>query len=266
MAMSGKSKSGAWYGTVLGIAVGFGLWSGGQALAAEGANGEAEAAPPAVVNERAAGRLETATPERDQVNPARIVAHTAQLPKSGSKPLFPVELPGAKNGARVPAPSAGPAPGSGASGGSPAAGPAATPDQAPARPAAGVRTPSAAAKAGSAPAARRARLPLAPSAAEIRREIADRNGGPLPSQLAAAKGAEGAAGPGTLGAAKEKPSLGSRLEERATAAPKQNPRWPTHVDYSAGPTGPAGGNTSGDRKGALIEATGPQQGVIRNRW
>ena len=27
-----------------------------------------------------------------------------------------------------------------------------------------------------------------------------------------------------------------------------------------------GGNTAGDRKGALIEATGPQQGVIRNRW
>ncbi len=266
MAMFGKSKRGTWYGTLLGIAVGLGLGmgSGGRALATESENGEAEAAPAAAINERAAGRLETPEPERDPVNPARIVAHTAQLPKSRSKPLFPVELPGAKSGPQVQAPSA--SPGSGGPGSAPSSGPAATADQASARPAPGVRAPAAAAKAGSAAPTRRVRLPLAPSAAEIRREIADRNGGPLPSQLAAAKGAEGAAGPGTLGAAKEKPSLGSRLQERATAAPKQNPRWPTHVDYSAGPTGPAGGNTSGDRKGALIEATGPQQGVIRNRW
>lgn len=264
MATVGKSKRGTWYGTLLGIAVGIGLGSGGLALAAEGQSGEAEAAPPAVVNELAAGRLETPAPQRDAVNPARIVAHTAQLPKASGKPLLPVELPGAKNGPQGQAPSA--SPGSGGPGGAPPSGSVATSDQAPARPATGVRAPSAAAKAGSAAPARRVRLPLAPSAAEIRREIADRNGGPLPSQLAASKGGEGATGPGNLGAAKEKPSLGSRLQDRATAAPKQNPRWPTHVDYSAGPTGPAGGNTSGDRKGALIEATGPQQGVIRNRW
>ena len=117
MAMFGKSKRGTWYGTLLGIAVGLGLGmgSGGRALATESENGEAEAAPAAAISERAAGRLETPEPERDPVNPARIVAHTAQLPKSRSKPLFPVELPGAKSGPQVQAPSA--SPGSGVIGG-----------------------------------------------------------------------------------------------------------------------------------------------------
>jgi hypothetical protein len=112
--------------------------------------------------------------------------------------------------------------------------------------------------AASPAAARSRRLPLAPSAAEIRREIATRNGGPA----TAASASQAPLGQGEPG----KESAGTRLEERATTAPVQNRRWPTHVDYSAGPTGPAGGNTAGDRKGALIEATGPQQGVIRNRW
>lgn len=253
---SGNQRT--WRTTLFGVGLGLILWMGGAAHAADTENGEAEAAPPEAAAELAAGHLVTA-PAPDPVNPARIVAHTAQLPKakagSGGKPLFPAELPRSLSG---PSPAAAPS--------APSTGPAAAP-----RPDDAAATPvqirpaarsAAANKAGAVGPARRVRLPLAPSAAEIRREIATRNGGPLPS---ASQNANSAAA-SSAGAGRDKPSLGSRLEERATAAPKQNPRWPTHVDYSAGPTGPAGGNTAGDRKGALIEATGPQQGVIRNRW
>lgn len=225
------------------------------AAAAEGEIGEAEAAPAPLASEPPAGRLIVAKP--DPVNPARIVAHTAQLPKSGSKPLFPVELPGAQAGraaAAAPRP-ARPAPEA-----------ASSADSAPAKPVSAARVQPALAKTAAGP-ARRVRLPLAPSAAEIRRELAVRNGGPLTTAEAGPGGAPKAAEPGAaLGANRDKPSLGTRLQERATTTPTQNPRWPTHVDYSAGPTGPAGGNTAADRKGSLIEATGPQQGVIRNRW
>lgn len=231
-----------------GVAVaglGLTLLSGGISLAAEGEGGEAEAAPAEDVKEIAAGRLIVASPESEApVNPARVVAHTAQLPRASGKPTLSVNLP-------KPQPPA------------PAARAASTPTQPAVEPGNSKPSPAnrsglAASKTGAAGPARRTHLPLAPSASEIRREIAARNGGPL-------SGA-GASSPGAPGAAKDKPSAGARLEERATTTPTQNPRWPTHVDYSAGPAGPAGGNTAGDRKGSLIEATGPQQGVIRNRW
>lgn len=225
--------------------LGLALLTGGVSLAAEGERGEAEAAPAADVKELATGRLTVATPDREApVNPARVAAHTAQLPRASGKSTLSVEL------TKPPPP-----------------GPAARPPTTTAQPATGPspsKQPSAshsglaATKSSAAGPARRTHLPLAPSAAEIRREIAARNGGPLASA--------GTSSPGAAGAAKDKPSAGARLQERATTSPTQNPRWPTHVDYSAGPTGPAGGNTAGDRKGALIEATGPQQGVIRNRW
>lgn len=104
-------------------------------------------------------------------------------------------------------------------------------------------------------------LPLAPSAAEIRREIATRDGG---------KASEDAASPGTegdkLGGTPKKRTVGGDLQQRATAPPKQDRRWPTTVDHHAGPTGPAGAGTAGERKGSVMDASGPQQGVIRNRW
>lgn len=50
------------------------------------------------------------------------------------------------------------------------------------------------------------------------------------------------------------------------ATPKQDPRWPTHVDYTRGPGSPLGGGTAADRKATMQEVSGPQQGVIRNRW
>lgn len=235
------------FGIGFGLALALGSAGADGASAAASETGEAEAAPAPLATEQPPGRLIVATP--DPVNPARIVAHTAQLPKSTAKPLFPVELPKTPTGRAVaPRPAA-----------------AASSEAAPSKPAATAKAESSAAKAAGP--ARRVHLPLAPSAAEIRREIAARNGGPLPSEVG--KGGAAKAGePGSaLGAGpRDKPSLGTRLQERATTTPTQNPRWPTHVDYSAGPTGPAGGNTSGDRKGALIEATGPQQGVIRNRW
>lgn len=229
--------------------LGLALLTGGISLAAEGERGEAEAAPAADVKELAAGRLIVATPEREApVNPARVVAHTAQLPRASGKPTVSVEL----SKPPPPPPPPGPAARAPAAPAQPATGPS------PSKQPSASRSGLAATKSGAAGPARRTHLPLAPSAAEIRREIAARNGGPLTSA--------GASSSGAPAAAKDKPSAGARLQERATTSPTQNPRWPTHVDYSAGPTGPAGGNTAGDRKGALIEATGPQQGVIRNRW
>jgi len=230
------------------------LLVGGTATAAESEHGDAEAAPVIL-----AGETPEPTPEpRAVMSPARVVAHTAQLPKPSAKagttkPLFPAELPGARlrppTGSRLPPGPAGPlaappAPGSGLAA-SPASG---TP----------TRPKLTAAKGGASGPARRGHLPLAPNEAEIRREIATRNGGPALT---------GSPSPfGSAEAGKEKVSAAARLEEQGTKAAVQNRTWPTHVDYSAGPTGPAGGNTAGDRKGALIEATGPQQGVIRNRW
>lgn len=231
--------------------LGLALLSGGISLATAregGEGGQAEAAPAADVKELAAGRLIVASPEREApVNPARVVAHTAQLPRASGKSTLSVALPKPPPG---PIPRASSTPTQSAA------------EQGNAKPSPANRSGLAATKGGAPGPARRAHLPLAPSASEIRREIAARNGGPL-------SGA-GASSPGS-GAAKDakdndKPSAGARLQERATTTPTQNPRWPTHVDYSAGPAGPAGGNTAGDRKGSLIEATGPQQGVIRNRW
>jgi len=223
--------------------VGLLLLAGGTALAAENEHGDAEAAPALVTGETPA-----LPPEPQPVmNPARIVAHTAQLPKpaakASSKPLFPAELPGEPLGSR------------------PGASAAARPSAGPAGQTAAPLTKAklSASKGGVSAPARRSHLPLAPSAAEIRREIATRNGGPETA---------GSTSPGTLGPTgpgKDKSSA-ARLQEQATSTPVQNRRWPTHVDYTAGPTGPAGGNTAGDRKGALIEASGPEHGVIRNRW
>jgi hypothetical protein len=234
----------AWGAAVAGL--GLALLAGGVAAAAEVESGQAEAAPAEVVQEIAAGRLVPSTPEPEAaVNPARVVAHTAQLPHGSGKPTVSVALPKPPP-PPIPttrAPSSPTQPATSSSSGKAVPAP---------------RSALTANKAGAAGPARRVRLPLAPSAAEIRREIAARNGGPL-------SGA-GASAPGALEAGKDKPSAGERLQERATTSPTQNPRWPTHVDYSAGPTGPAGGNTAADRKGSLIEATGPQQGVIRNRW
>jgi len=214
------------------------LLASGPARAGESEHGEAEAAP-------VGGDLPEAAPSASEpdpaaaISPARIVAHTAQLPKSslkaGSRPLFPVELPSSTRLASTPSASRLPAP-------------------APAP----VNQPKLVAQKTGAAGARRRTLPLAPSASEIRREIAARNGGPLNPGSASA--------PLGQGEPKEKISTGARLEERATSTPVQNRRWPTHVDYTAGPGGPAGSGTAAERKGAMIEATGPQQGVIRNRW
>lgn len=104
-------------------------------------------------------------------------------------------------------------------------------------------------------------LPLAPSAAEIRREIATRDGGKA-SEDAATPGSEG----DKLGGTPKKRTVGGDLQQRATSPTKQDRRWPTTVDHNAGPTGPAGPGTAGERKGSVIDASGPQQGVIRNRW
>lgn len=104
-------------------------------------------------------------------------------------------------------------------------------------------------------------LPLAPSAAEIRREIATRDGGKA-SEDSASHGADG----DKLGGTSKKRTVGGDLQQRATAPPKQDRRWPTTVDHHAGPTGPAGPGTAGERKGSVMDASGPQQGVIRNRW
>jgi len=231
----------------LALAGGLGLllWAGGTARAVADEHGEAEAAPAVpVVFESSAATPFTAGGPSPVLTTARLAAHTAQLARPAprgdaklSKPLFPAERSG------TPPATAPAAPGKVTTPSAPAPlhGPKATP-------------PKAAAPA----AARRTRLSLAPNEAEIRREIASRNGGPATVERPR---------PDTLGQGEPpKESTGDRLQERATAAPAQNRRWPTHVDYSAGPSGPAGGNIAGDRKGALIESTGPQQGVIRNRW
>jgi len=87
--------------------------------------------------------------------------------------------------------------------------------------------------------ARQAPLKLAPSASEIEKERRAPEGSVQPRP-------------------KEK--------DPRDATPQQDPRWPTHVDYTRGPGSPIGGNTAGDRKATLQEVSGPQQGVIRNRW
>jgi hypothetical protein len=207
------------------------------ALASE--SGDAEEAPESAIIELAETRHSGDSPSMQNaltvsgpaVSAARVHAHTAQLqtPPTGKpvgKPLFPVEIPVMQNKASQ----------------SPAS----------SEPAKASRPQLNASKAK----ARRARLPLAPTAAEIRREIAARNGGPETS----ASSQFGSGNP-------DKPkSVGARLEDKATATPTQNTRWPTHVDYSTGPNGPAGANTAADRKGTMIEFSGPEQGVLRNRW
>jgi hypothetical protein len=232
----GEFASGKVGRTVMGI--GLALLVGGVVHATEVERGEAEQAPPDVVGDPAPALVEPSAP----VNPSRVVAHTAQLPKATKtpgKPLLAADLsrPSSAQGITTTPQS----PGSG----QPADGSTAA-----------TKTKLTAAKGGTAaPPARRTHLSLAPSSAEIRREIAARNGGP-PTVNSANPSAAG----------KPQASTGERLQEQATAPPQQNKTWPTHVDYSAGPTGPAGGSTAADRKGAMIEASGPQQGVLRNRW
>jgi hypothetical protein len=86
-------------------------------------------------------------------------------------------------------------------------------------------------------AAEKVTLKLAPSAAEIQNE---RRNAPLPPTE----------------------------QQTRDATPKQDQRWPTHVDYTRGPGSSLGAGTSGDRKGMMEDASGPQQegSVIRNRW
>ena len=105
------------------------------------------------------------------------------------------------------------------------------------------------AAAGPGAASSRARLPLAPSAAEIERERAEQ------------KTERDAPAAGTPPA-----STGDRLQQRATATPTQDRRWPTSSPSTQGAGGSLGPRTMADRKGALQDASGPQQGVIRNRW
>lgn len=90
-------------------------------------------------------------------------------------------------------------------------------------------------------------IPLAPSAAQLRREIALRDGGPPAPPV-------------------DDKSTAERMSDKATSTPNQRRNWPTTVTNTAGPTSPAGPGSAQDRKGTVIEATGPQQGVIRNRW
>lgn len=97
------------------------------------------------------------------------------------------------------------------------------------------------------PATVRKGIPLAPNAAQLRREIALRDGGP-PTPPVDGK------------------STAERMSDKATSVPNQRRSWPTTVTNTAGPTSPAGPGSAQDRKGTVIEATGPQQGVIRNRW
>ena len=61
-------------------------------------------------------------------------------------------------------------------------------------------------------------------------------------------------------------STAERMQDKATQVPNQRRAWPTTVTNTAGPTSPAGPGSAQDRKGTVIEASGPQQGVIRNRW
>ena len=91
------------------------------------------------------------------------------------------------------------------------------------------------------------RIPLAPTEAELKREIALRNGGP------------------DAPATDNRPTS-EKLADKATSIPNQRREWPTTVNNTAGPTSKAGPGSAQDRKGTMIEATGPQQGVIRNRW
>lgn len=80
-------------------------------------------------------------------------------------------------------------------------------------------------------------LKLAPSAAEIESERKRPDAPPVP-----------------------------KARDPRDATPNQDPRWPTHVDHTRGPGSPLGPGTSADRKGMMQEVSGPQQGVIRNRW
>lgn len=100
------------------------------------------------------------------------------------------------------------------------------------------------------------RLSLAPSAAEIQREIAAER------ERAAQGEAPGTQRPPSPEAA----SVGDRLQQRATTTPSQDRRWPTASTNTQGAGGSLGPRTLADRKGALQDASGPQQGVIRNRW
>lgn len=91
------------------------------------------------------------------------------------------------------------------------------------------------------------RIPLAPTEADLRREVALRDGGPsVPPP--------------------DRRSVGERLSDQATRIPAQRREWPTTVTNTAGPTSPAGAGSAQDRKGTVIEATGPTHGVIRNRF
>jgi hypothetical protein len=234
--VSGLSVSGRGASvTVLG-GLGLALLLGGAGTSlAQVERGEAEQAPPGVVGDPAPAEVAPEAP----ISPAVVVAHTAQLPKTSpstkGKPLADLSRPAVAQGQGLTTTSQG----------------------ATAAPSSASTIKVASPKPGATGPAKRTRLPLAPSAGEIRREIAARNGGP-PTVTSANPNAAAANKPAT--------STGARLQEQATTPPQQNSRWPTHVDYTAGPSGPAGGNTAAERKGAMIETAGPQQGVIRNQW
>src|SRR5262249_8551623 len=88
---------------------------------------------------------------------------------------------------------------------------------------------------------RKIQLSLAPSAAEVQRERRGQRpaGGPPPPTP----------DPAVTG-------------DRSPPGP-----WMLRPGDPSGPSGRAGGNTAGDHKSAAIDASGPQQGVIRNsRW
>jgi hypothetical protein len=109
--------------------------------------------------------------------------------------------------------------------------------------------PTVARRVGAVAGTGKARLPLAPSAAEIERERAEHKTDRDPA----------ATNPPPA-------STGDRLQQRATATPSQDRRWPTSSPNTQGAGGSLGPRTMADRKGALQDASGPQQGVIRNRW
>ena len=91
------------------------------------------------------------------------------------------------------------------------------------------------------------RIPLAPTEAELKREIDLRNGGP------------------DAPATDNRPTS-EKLADKATSIPNQRREWPTTVNNTAGPTSKAGPGSAQDRKGTMIEGHRPAASVIRNRW
>lgn len=196
------------------------------------AEGDAEAAPSPLSVRRLPSEAETPAAPQAAPAPVRMIRLEAH---SGSAQVVPVKalLPADYRPAGVAPPGAS-TEGSGAA--------AHAKDDA-----AGKAPAKKASRSPSADATVRKRLPLAPTEADLQRERAIRDGGPDAP-------------------AKDSRSTGERLADQATRIPTQRRSWPTTVTNTAGPTSPAGPGSAQDRKGTMIEASGPQQGVIRNRW